>query len=63
MSDATKFVHWPGQTTAACDEHTAKLESLARAMGFFVDSTPAPAGIPCANCENERKDETAIRQA
>lgn len=52
---ATQIVHWPGEDTAACDDHTEKLKRVGNAMGFGVSSTPVTEGIVCANCENEDK--------
>lgn len=57
--NATVMVHWPGQTTAACENHARKLEGLAGFLGFPLTSTPAPDGTPCANCENEAKKVSA----
>jgi hypothetical protein len=54
IKEATQKVHWPGQDTAACDEHAEKLIALGRWMGFEVTSTPI-AYTPCINCENEAK--------
>lgn len=51
---ATYIVHWPGQDTLACDEHTVKLRSLGSFMGISVASTPVTdADLECANCQNE----------
>jgi hypothetical protein len=52
---ATKIVHWPGKDTAACDDHTEQLKTLAKVMGFVVSVTPLRESIPCANCKNESK--------
>ena len=51
---ATQMVHWPGQETPACDEHTKKLLALAGHMGFSVSTTPIVWIVECKNCENEK---------
>ena len=50
---ATRIVYWPGQRTAACDDHAAKLQNLAELMGFNLSSTPAIDEEECGNCRNE----------
>lgn len=71
----TQLVHWPGQDTPACEEHTAKLLSLASHMGFSLSTTPIDAGTVatfdtlkfldehgsffCPNCVNEEKKRSA----
>lgn len=37
---ATVTVFWPGKTTEACPIHAAKLQRIAEAMGFVLDSRP-----------------------
>lgn len=49
------IAHWPGKDTPACPEHLLKLKNLATFMGFPLSCTPAPEGMECANCNNERK--------
>lgn len=42
---ATVEVFWPGQETVACDKHHAKMQSVARAMGFALSARPLPAPL------------------
>ena len=48
--DATVIVHWPGQSTPACEEHAAQLNGLAEAMGFTLAATPVVEPVECENC-------------
>jgi hypothetical protein len=52
---AIAIVHWPGKDVLACEDHTNKLLSLAKFMGFAVSATPCLPGEVCTNCENEAK--------
>jgi hypothetical protein len=55
---ATQIVHWPGNDTAACDDHAAKLRSIGIFMCEMIpDSTPISedAEVLCDNCVNEAK--------
>jgi hypothetical protein len=52
--EATYIVHWPGQDTAACDEHFRQLVSLSATFGFALSWTPCEP-TACDNCENARK--------
>ena len=52
--DAIAIVHWPGQSTPACEDHRDKLMGLADAMGMPRPSTSRPDyPMVCANCANE----------
>ena len=50
---ATNIVHWPGQTTAACDDHATQLQNLGGVLGFPVSISPCTDGSVCGNCLNE----------
>jgi hypothetical protein len=49
---AKQIVHWPGQDTAACEDHLQKLVGLAAVLGFQLSWTPCEEMV-CANCANE----------
>lgn len=49
VKPATQIVHWPGNDTAACDDHLKKLVGLAAVLGFRLSWTPCEETI-CANC-------------
>lgn len=41
--EATLRVFWPGKTTEACVKHEQKMQAIATAMGFALDSRPIEA--------------------
>lgn len=54
---AVNRVHWPGKDTLACEEHTRKLQNLARTMFGASSITPLPTDstVECTNCVNTAK--------
>ncbi len=56
ITPAKYLVHWPGQDTAACDEHLRKLIGLGAVLGMQVAYTMLNDGVTeCANCQSEHK--------
>ena len=58
MKPATRIVHWPGQDTAACEDHLRQLVGLAAVLGFRLSWDSCEETV-CANCESEAKRQGA----
>ena len=53
---ATVTVHTPQGPTHCCAKHAHWVENLFSTMGAYTNSTKAPEGAQCANCNIEAKE-------